>query len=92
MANILSLDVGSKRIGVAGADSSLPIAVPLATLEVNGQEVDAIAKLIAERSVDTVVVGYPRNNQAMPPIKRVWPKHSRTVSAHLRRLSFRMNR
>lgn len=61
MTNILALDVGEKRIGVAAADTAVPVAVPLATITVDGSELEAIKKLIADRSVGTVVVGYPRN-------------------------------
>ena len=35
---IISLDVGEKRIGVARADSSVRIAIPVTTIEVNGTE------------------------------------------------------
>ncbi len=61
MANFIALDVGTKRIGVAAADSIVPIAMPITTLAVDGTEVDAIRKLVEERSVKTVIVGYPRN-------------------------------
>lgn len=63
MANLLALDVGSKRIGVAAADSSLPIAIPLQTVTVDGNELDTIAELVKTRRVDMIVVGYPRNQQ-----------------------------
>lgn len=66
MANLLALDVGTKRIGVAAADSSLPIAITLTTIEVNGGEFDAITKLITDRSIDTVIIGYPRNQSGEP--------------------------
>lgn len=66
MANLLALDVGTKRIGVAAADSSLPIAIALTTIDVNGGEVDAITKLITDRSIDTVIIGYPRNQSGEP--------------------------
>ena len=61
MVKLISLDVGTKRIGVAFADSDLPIAVPLTTLEVDGSEVESIGKLVSEQSAETIVVGYPRN-------------------------------
>lgn len=61
MANLLALDVGTKRIGVASASTTVLIAVPLATIEVDGTEMDAISKLVATESIDTIVVGYPRN-------------------------------
>lgn len=61
MANLLALDVGTKRIGVASASTTVLIAVPLTTIEVDGTEMETISKLVAAESVDTIVVGYPRN-------------------------------
>lgn len=61
MTNLLSLDVGTKRIGVAVADTIVPIALPFSTIEVDGTEVDRIIELIKERNIKTLVVGYPRN-------------------------------
>lgn len=66
MANLIALDVGTKRIGVAAADSALPIAIALTTIDVDGREFDAITKLIDSRSVDTVIIGYPRNQSGEP--------------------------
>jgi putative Holliday junction resolvase len=63
MGTLLSLDVGTKRIGVATAETTLPIAVPLETIEVNGGEVVAIKKIVTERGVEAIVVGYPRNQK-----------------------------
>ena len=61
MANIVALDVGTKRIGVAVADSSVPIAMPLETVDVDGTEIDAIKRIVDDRRAEKVVVGYPRN-------------------------------
>lgn len=61
MANIVALDVGTKRIGVAVADSVVPIAIPLVTVEVDGTEIDTIKRIVDDRSAGKVVVGYPRN-------------------------------
>ncbi|MFZ2545077.1 MAG: Holliday junction resolvase RuvX [Candidatus Saccharimonadales bacterium] len=61
MTSLLSLDVGTKRIGVATADSSLPIAIPLQTIEVDGMEIDNIKNIVRDKSVETIIVGYPRN-------------------------------
>ena len=58
---LLALDVGSKRIGVATADTMVRIAVPYDTIEVDGNEVEAIATIVAQQDVDIIVVGYPRN-------------------------------
>ena len=61
MANLIALDVGTKRIGVAAADSTGPVAMPLETIDVDGTEIDAVKKLVETRDIATVVVGYPRN-------------------------------
>jgi len=60
-ANIVCLDVGEKRIGVAVADTSVKIAVPYETIDVDGNEIAAIAKIVVMERADTIVVGYPRN-------------------------------
>ena len=58
---ILALDVGEKRIGVAIADPAVRIAVPLETIEVDGNELQRIAEICTRDQIDTIVVGYPRN-------------------------------
>lgn len=57
----VALDVGEKRIGVAVGDSGVRIAVPYETIETDGSEIHAIAKIILAEKADVVVVGYPRN-------------------------------
>lgn len=61
--NLIALDVGEKRIGVAVADTGVRIAIPYDTLEVDGGVVERIAELMVRNKVDTLVVGYPRNQQ-----------------------------
>lgn len=61
--SLLALDVGERRIGVAVADSSVPIAIAYDTIEVDGSEIEQIARLIALEDIDTVVIGYPRNQR-----------------------------
>ncbi|HRF28319.1 MAG TPA: Holliday junction resolvase RuvX [Candidatus Saccharibacteria bacterium] len=57
----LGLDVGTVRIGVAIGDSQVRLATPLTTLAVDGAELDKIADLVKAHNIDTVVIGYPRN-------------------------------
>lgn len=57
----LALDIGEKRIGVALGDDMVKIAVPMEAIEVDGNELEAIAKYIAREEADVVVIGYPRN-------------------------------
>lgn len=61
MSSLLCLDVGTKRIGVAAADSTVPIAMPLTTIEVDGMEIEAIEDIVKDRSIDKIIVGLPRN-------------------------------
>lgn len=58
---LLGLDVGTVRIGVALGDSGIRIAIPHGAIEVNGQELEAVAALVVDNDIDTIVVGYPRN-------------------------------
>ena len=59
---LVGLDVGTKRIGVAKADSSTKIAVPDGFVNVNGQEYAEIARIARMYSTSTFIVGLPRNN------------------------------
>lgn len=60
-ATVLAFDVGSKRIGVAAARAGLKIASPLMTIPVDGDEIEAIGKLIQSEKANICVVGLPRN-------------------------------
>ena len=60
---ILALDVGTKRIGVAKADSSTRIAVPVGFINVDGSEWRRIARLATLNNTNLFVLGLPRSNQ-----------------------------
>lgn len=64
--SLISLDVGEKRIGVAIGDNVVKIAVPLETVEVDGDEIDSIKKIINDENAKAVVIGYPRNQSGEP--------------------------
>jgi putative Holliday junction resolvase len=63
MSRILALDVGEKRIGVAVSDELHVLARPLKTLAHSSlaDDVSALAVLLAEYAVETLVVGFPRS-------------------------------
>jgi len=61
--SLIGLDVGEKRIGVAVADVGVKIALPYETVLVNGREIDTIREIVESEGADTIVVGYPRNQQ-----------------------------
>lgn len=58
---IVCLDVGEKRIGVAVGDSTIRIAIPFETINVDGNEIQAITEVVSNESADILVIGYPRN-------------------------------
>lgn len=58
---LLALDVGEVRIGIAVADTAVRIAIPFITLSVDGDEVKQIARIVLDQAINTIVVGYPRN-------------------------------
>ena len=60
---LIALDVGTKRIGVAKADSSVRIAVPYPAVEVDGGEYKKIASLARAWDINSFVLGLPRNSQ-----------------------------
>jgi putative holliday junction resolvase len=57
----LALDVGSKRIGVAGCDGTGLIATGIMTIDRTSfqQVVEIIRQLVSDRSVSILVVGLP---------------------------------
>lgn len=60
---LIGLDVGTKRIGVAKADSSVRVAVPYSAVEVNGDEFKKIASLARAWDINCFVIGLPRSNE-----------------------------
>lgn len=66
MGKILALDVGSKRIGVAEGDESFRIAYPVATVIVDGGEIEKLAGLVTAAQPSRIVVGFPRNQAGEP--------------------------
>ena len=60
---IIGLDVGTKRIGVARADSTTRMAVPSGFINVDGSEWTEIIKLAKLYSTNWFVLGLPRSNE-----------------------------
>ena len=61
---IIGLDVGTRRIGVATADTNVRIAVPKTTVIVNnGFEFGEIARIARANNTDWFVLGLPRSNE-----------------------------
>jgi putative Holliday junction resolvase len=60
---ILALDHGTKRIGVAVSDETKTIAQPLEYIpaEPFNEFLERLKKILAEKEVDFILVGMPRN-------------------------------
>lgn len=59
--SLLALDIGEKRIGVALGDVSVRIAIPYDTIEVDGTEIEQIARVVIQNQISKIIIGYPRN-------------------------------
>ena len=62
---LLGLDVGEKRTGIALADTGVRIAVPYDTIVMEDNPVEAIGEIVVAEKIDTIVVGYPRNQAGL---------------------------
>ena len=60
-SNIVALDVGEQRVGVAIARDGLQVALPLTTLDRQAADFwETLAALLKEHHVSEVVIGLPR--------------------------------
>lgn len=61
MKNILGVDHGTKRIGLAIARGGLKIAYPLTTIANNEYSLQALQAVVDEEQVGQLVIGLPRS-------------------------------
>ncbi len=83
---VLGLDVGKKRIGIAGCDRRGLIAFGITTLERRSWAADmaALQALVQERDITLLVVGYPYNmDGSVGPQARAIEKFAQGAAAHL---------
>jgi putative Holliday junction resolvase len=59
--NILSLDVGERRVGVAIANSIAKLSSPYKTLINTDQVYEEILSILKNEEIDIIVVGLPQN-------------------------------
>ena len=59
--NILAIDYGSKRIGLAWSNTSLGVILPFGLVEKLSlkDKVEELADIIAKEKVDKIIVGFP---------------------------------
>ena len=59
MSRALGIDYGDTRIGIALSDPMQIITKPYVTLKNDKEFIDELKKIINEKEVETIVVGYP---------------------------------
>ena len=59
MSRVLGIDYGDTRIGIALSDPMQIITKPFVTLKNDREFSDKLKRIIKEKEVETVVVGYP---------------------------------
>lgn len=81
MASILSLDVGTKRIGVAKSPLDVRLASPLTTIDTESAVDDTLLELAKQHDVRAVVVGLPRGMSGQETDQT---NYSREFAEHVR--------
>jgi putative Holliday junction resolvase len=56
---IVGIDFGERRIGVAAADDRLRIAIPVTTVTVSGDPIEAVVQIVEGQRADELVLGMP---------------------------------
>lgn len=59
--NLLALDVGTSRVGIARASMDARLPEPLDDIKNDDNFFNNIKNVIAEHKIDTLIVGLPRN-------------------------------
>ena len=67
-ARILALDYGAKRIGIALSDPLLTFAYPHITIANDEKTWKELDKLIAEKNVSKIILGYPFREDGKEPM------------------------
>lgn len=77
MANrqIMALDYGDARVGVAMADESIRIAIPYGAIDNTEQLLEDVLKLALDNNIVKIVVGYPRNQSGEPTAQTAKVEH-----------------
>lgn len=61
LTNILALDVGDKRIGVALANTIARLPSPLAIVDNDAKVMENLKDIVQKNQIEQIVIGLPRN-------------------------------
>lgn len=65
-AQIMALDYGDARVGVAMADAQIKIAIPYGAIDNDDDLFKNILKTALDNNIVKIVIGYPRNQSGKP--------------------------
>jgi putative Holliday junction resolvase len=88
ISNVLGLDIGEKRIGVARANMVAKIPTPLCTLENDDNFIDKLKSIANKEQVDLVVIGLPRNMSGEETKQSQYVR--KFVNAKIKQLGFKV--
>jgi putative Holliday junction resolvase len=71
VSQLIGLDVGQKRIGVARASSVAKLAEPLTAIK-TFEGLDKLQQIVKQESAGTIVVGLPRSLQGDDTAQTTW--------------------
>lgn len=58
--NLLGIDYGTKRVGIALGDTESRVAVPYDMLEFSGVTLAGISEIIQRENIEAIVIGVPK--------------------------------
>jgi len=58
--NLLGIDYGTKRVGIAIGDTESRVAVPYDVLEFGSSTLASISEIVQRESIEAIVVGVPK--------------------------------
>ena len=78
---IIGLDVGTRRIGVARADTDTRIAIPDSVVMVNGHEFNELTRIARQLGTTFFVIGLPRSNSGTETAQSAYVRNFAKVLA-----------
>ncbi|MBI3590269.1 MAG: Holliday junction resolvase RuvX [Candidatus Melainabacteria bacterium] len=88
MGSILSIDYGTKRIGLAISDPSRIFAFPCGVIQNKdlNNVLSYISKLVTDREIDLVIVGMPYNMNSDNGLRELKGEMAKTVEVFVKKL------
>ena len=70
MQNILALDIGLKRIGIAKSIQNIPIPLPPILRKNRNQAAKEVSQVICDSKIQTLIIGLPQESESSAEMER----------------------